>query len=123
MKQCIEDIVHWVDGECRIRPEVRTQWDDETRRDHPHMTEEQILAMWGALEVTFGITIGPPQAADNLQGKFGRWRRAMRVGEAMIGALEAGDGPAALEHLAEARRLDPIVAEIHVQTARGRRLL
>lgn len=123
MKQSIEDIVHWVDGECRIRPEVRAQWDDETRRDHPHMTEEQILASWGIIEVTFGITIGPPEPADEVQARFVRRRRAMRVGEAMIAALEAGDGPAALQHLAEARRLDPVVAEINVRAARGRRLL
>lgn len=123
MKKSIEDIVHWVDGECRIRPEVRTRWDDETRRRHPEMTEEQILASWGVLEITFGITIGPPEPADIMQAKFVRFRRAARVGEAMIAALEAGDGLAALKHLAEARRLDPVVAEAHVRAARGRRLL
>jgi hypothetical protein len=57
----ISDIIHYVDGECRIRPEVRARWEEEMRRERPNVTEEQILASWGLLEVTFGITIGPPE--------------------------------------------------------------
>jgi hypothetical protein len=119
----LDDTIHWVDGECRIRPEVRERWDDELWLKRPDMTEAQIRWSWGALEATLGITIGPPEPADVVREKHDRRARAARAGEAMIAALEAADGPAALAQLAEARRLNPVVAEAHVRAARERRLL
>lgn len=95
--------LHWVDGKLLIRPEYKAQQDAEQRRRHPEMTELQIQRSWGILEITFGIGIDT---------------RLLSAGEAMLAALEAGDGRAALRHFTEAHRLDPIAAEGFVRDTR-----
>ena len=106
-EECIrvgmEDVVHWVDGELLIKPEYKAQQDAEQRRRSPDMTELQIQSSWGVLEITFGIGVD---------------RRLLSAGEAMLAALEAGDGRAALEHFTEANRLDPVAAEGFVRDTR-----
>lgn len=104
----MEHVAHWVDGELLITPEFKAQQDAEQRRRSPDLTELQIQRSWGVLAITFGI---------------GFDQRLLSAGEAMLAALEAGDGRAALQHFTEANRLDPVAAEGFVQDARRRRLL
>ncbi len=99
----LEDIGHWVDGELLIKPEYKAQQDAEQRQCSPDMTELQIQSSWGVLEITLGIGVD---------------RRLLSAGEAMLAALEAGDGRAALRHYTEASRLDPATAEGFVRDTR-----
>jgi hypothetical protein len=52
-----EDVVHWVDGELLIKPEYKAEQEAQQRRRHPEMTELQIQASWGVLQVTLGIGV------------------------------------------------------------------
>jgi len=99
----MDDILAWVDGELLIRPEYKARQDAEQRRTCPHMTELQIQNSWGVLAVTFGIGVDT---------------RLLSAGNAMLAALEAGDGRAALAHFNEASRLDPAAAEGLVRDTR-----
>jgi len=98
-----EDVLHWVDGELLIKPEYKLEADAESRSGPSAMTELQIQTSWGILEVTFGVGID---------------KRLLSAGKAMLAALEAADGRAALKHFTEANRLDPVAAEGFVRDTR-----
>ncbi len=99
----MDHIVHWVDGDLLIKPEYKAQQDAEQRKRSPDMTELHVQSSWGVLEITFGIGID---------------QRLLSAGKAMLAALEAGDGRAALKHFTEANRLDPAAAEGFVRDTR-----
>ena len=101
----MEDVLHWVDGELLIRPQYKVRQDAEQRRTCPPMTELQIQESWGFLAGGFGIGVDT---------------RLLSAGKAMLAALEAGDGRAALAHFNEASRLDPVAAEGLVRDTRRR---
>jgi len=97
-----EDVLHWVDGKLLIKPEFKAA-QDANQRSHPDVTELQIQSSWGILAITFGIGIDT---------------RLLSAGKAMLAALEAGDGRAALKHFNEASCLDPAAAEGFVRDTR-----